>query len=285
MKKVIITKGLPGSGKSTWAKELQQSNPGAYKRVNKDDLRNMLDNGQWSKHNESFVLKVRDFIIEQALEDGKHVIVDDTNLHPKHYEKVTEIAQGKALVEIQDFTHVTPEECIERDLKRPDSVGQKVIWGMYNQFLKPEQEKVVLKQDKTLPKAIIVDIDGTLASMKDRGPFEWHKVKTDVCNEDIRGIVNNYYSMGYKIIIMTGRDGVCREDTLKWLKQYGIKHDLFLMREEGNNEKDDGLKERLFNENVAGKYYVEFVLDDRNQVVDMWRKMGLRCFQVAPGDF
>jgi hypothetical protein len=57
------------------------------------------------------------------------------------------------------------------------------------------------------------------------------------------------------------------------------------MREEGNNEKDSIVKRRLFEDNIRGKYYIEYVLDDRNQVVDMWRNMGLTCLQVAEGDF
>lgn len=57
------------------------------------------------------------------------------------------------------------------------------------------------------------------------------------------------------------------------------------MRPEGNNEKDSIIKRRMFDEYIRGKYYVDFVLDDRNQVVEMWRNMGLTCLQVAEGDF
>ena len=67
MKKVIITKGLPGSGKSTWAKKLIDKNPNQYKRINKDDLRAMLDNSKHSKDAEKFVLKIRNQIMLMAL--------------------------------------------------------------------------------------------------------------------------------------------------------------------------------------------------------------------------
>jgi len=56
MKKVILTKGLPASGKTTWAKKVLKDNPGAYKRINKDELRLMLDGGKWSHDNEKFIL-------------------------------------------------------------------------------------------------------------------------------------------------------------------------------------------------------------------------------------
>ena len=67
MLKVIITIGLPASGKTTWAKELMEKEPGEWKRINKDDLRAMLDNGRWSHINERFVIELRDHIILQAL--------------------------------------------------------------------------------------------------------------------------------------------------------------------------------------------------------------------------
>lgn len=52
MLKIILCKGLPASGKSTWTRELIDKNPEKYKRINKDDLRAMLDNGKWSNKNE-----------------------------------------------------------------------------------------------------------------------------------------------------------------------------------------------------------------------------------------
>ena len=88
MLKMIMTKGLPASGKSTWAKKMIDNNPGVYKRANKDDLRMMLDNSKWSKSNEKFVLQIRDEIILQSLVNGKHVIVDDSNFAPIHLERM-----------------------------------------------------------------------------------------------------------------------------------------------------------------------------------------------------
>jgi len=126
-KKIILLKGLPGSGKSTYVEKLMQENPGKYKRVGKDFLRNMLDDGRWSKHNEKFVLNLRDHVILKALEGGNHVIVDDTNLHPRHEARIRQITKGLAEVQIEDFTDVDVEVCIERDLQRCHSVGEKVI--------------------------------------------------------------------------------------------------------------------------------------------------------------
>ena len=94
MRKIILTKGLPASGKSTWAKKMIDDNPGVYKRVNKDDLRAMIDNGFWSKQNEKFVLRMRDMLVLNSITSGFDVIVDDTNLNDSHYKTMLSIADN-----------------------------------------------------------------------------------------------------------------------------------------------------------------------------------------------
>lgn len=280
MLQVIVTRGLPASGKSTWSKSVIDKNPNSYKRINKDDLRAMLDNDKHSTDMEKFILKVRDTLILLALQEGKHVIVDDTNLADKHIERIKQLIHGKAQLIIKDFTDIPLETCIKQDLKRSKSVGEKVIRDLYNQYLRKIE---VYNENKNLPKAIIVDVDGTLAIMNNRSPFDWNKVDQDSCNETIKNIVNNYN--GDKVIIMSGRDSICRDLTIQWLKGNNIKFDEIFMREQGNMEKDSIVKRRLFDQNVRGKYYVEYVLDDRSQVVETWRSMGLICLQVAEGNF
>lgn len=279
MKKVILTRGLPGSGKSTWAKEMISNNHNSYKRVNKDDLRSMIDNNFTSKSTEKLILDIRDSIIMLCIENGKNVIVDDTNLSETHYNRISQLVKGKAEVIIKDFTNVPLETCIERDSKRTNPVGSKVIKEMYKQSILEVEEYV---EDDNLPKAILVDIDGTLAKMKNRSPFDWHKVGEDECKVVVKNIVNSYNG---KVIVFSGRDSVCMSETSDWLKSNNIKHDGLFMREEGNQEKDSIIKRRLFEQHIRGKYFVEYVLDDRQQVVDMWRNMGLTCLQVAEGDF
>lgn len=280
MLQVIVTRGLPASGKSTWSKSVIDKNPNSYKRINKDDLRAMLDNDKHSTDMEKFIIKVRDTLILLALQEGKHVIVDDTNLADKHIERIKQLIHGKAQLIIKDFTDIPLETCIKQDLKRSKSVGEKVIRDLYNQYLRKIE---VYNENKNLPKAIIVDVDGTLAIMNNRSPFDWNKVDQDSCNETIKNIVNNYN--GDKVIIMSGRDSICRDLTIQWLKGNNIKFDEIFMREQGNMEKDSIVKRRLFDQNVRGKYYVEYVLDDRSQVVETWRSMGLICLQVAEGNF
>ena len=287
MKTITVLKGLPASGKSTWAKSQLDEHPGLFKRVNKDDLRAMLDNSKWSKDNEKFVVMVRDAIIRLALQEGYHVILDDTNLHNKHQLKMEEIAiDYNAQVSVK-FFDATVQECIERDLKRSASVGERVIKKMYRQFLESKAPAgTQIQQDPNLPKAIIVDLDGTLAHMRDRGPFEWDKVGSDALDETVASIVKLFHLEDKaSVIVVSGRDGCCEQETRRWLDRHKIQYFQLLMRSQGDSRKDAVVKEELYHKHIQGNWFVEFVLDDRDQVVEMWRRLGLKCFQVAEGDF
>lgn len=282
MKKVIITRGLPGSGKSTWAKSIIKANSNSYKRINNDDLRAMVDCGHYSSANEKFINDLTDLFIMKAIADGKHVIVDNTNLNMKHINRITQLVKGFAQVEINDsFLQVPVEMCILNDLKRANSVGKDVIMDMYEKHVKKTEP---ITQNPDAPKAIIVDIDGTLAHMKGRSPYDWDRVGEDECDTIIKEIVNAYDNYGV-VIVMSGRDASCRAITEKWLNDNNIVWDTLLMREEGDMRKDSIVKRELFDTYIAGHYFIEYVLDDRQQVVDMWRDMGLKCLQVAPGNF
>jgi predicted kinase len=285
-KTVTLLKGLPGSGKSTWAKEQLEKHPGRYKRICKDDLRAMLDNGHWSKANEKYVLQVRDSLILSALNAGYHVLIDDTNLLPKHEQTIRELVKGIAQVEIQDFTDVPLETCIERDLKRLHSVGERVIRDMYRQFIyKPATTPMY---DHSLPDAIICDLDGTLALMNGRSPYDTAKCEDDLLNEPVADIVKAF-APEYTVLFTSGRSEQYRTQTQQWLHfhcfdaPYGDFH--LFMRSEGDSRKDAIVKRELYERFIQDRYNVRFVLDDRKQVVELWRNLGLTCLQVADGDY
>lgn len=275
-----MTKGLPASGKTTYAKELVKQ---GWKRVNKDDLRAMVDDSRWSKANENIIFKTRDNLIRLYLGEGLNVVVDDTNLADKHELHLLEIAREyKADFEIYDLTNVSVDECIARDKKRQNYVGEKVIHNMYRQFLKPKIEPY--KPDADLPLAIICDIDGTLAHMDGRSPYDWKRVGEDKVDEEIRGILA-LYRLFAEIIIVSGRDGSCVQETKDWLSENGIDYDALYMRSANDSRKDNIVKREIFDNHIRDQYNIRFVLDDRNQVVEMWRDLGLKCYQVADGDF
>jgi predicted kinase len=128
--RVTLTRGLPGSGKSTWAKQQVAANPEKMVRVNKDDLRAMLHDSRWSEASEVLVEAARDALILAGLHHGCDVIVDDTNLADRHLEQITVLVAGLASVAVADFTHVPIDECIRRDRLRARSVSEQVIRDM-----------------------------------------------------------------------------------------------------------------------------------------------------------
>lgn len=290
MRKVILMKGLPGSGKSTVAKKIIADNPETYKRINRDDLRAMFDNGFASQANEKFIKKMRDVLIIQALEEGKSIVVDDTNLSDKNYNRISQLVREynlkfseNVVVEIKEMD--TPiEVCIERDALRENPVGAKVIKRMNNQFFKDSPEYAT--QNLDLPKAIICDLDGTLALMNGRNPFDASKCDQDLLNEPVANVLKNYKQLGYKILLVSGREDQYKAPTLRFLEKYDIAFDDLIMRKSKDNRKDSIIKTEIYNECIKDKYCIEFVLDDRNQVVDTWRNdLKLPCFQVYYGDF
>lgn len=292
MKKVIIMRGLPGSGKSTYAKNLVAQNPNSYKRINRDDLRMMFDNGYTSKGNEKFIKQVRDMLIIKALEDGKHVIVDDTNLSEKNIVRINQLVHDfnkknndSVKVEVKDM-EVSLEQCIENDSKREGKakVGEKVIREMYRNFIKDDTRYAV--QNEALPKAIICDLDGTLCLMQDRDPYNASTCDKDLPNKPVLGVLKEYAKNGYKILLISAREEQYKPQTLTWLERYGVHFDELLMRKTADTRKDSIIKTEIYNTYIKDKYMIEFVLDDRNQVVYMWRdELRLPCFQVYYGDF
>jgi predicted kinase len=290
MRKVILMKGLPGSGKSTLAKKIISENPETYKRINRDDLRAMFDNGTTSKNNEKFVKKVRDLLIVKCLEEGKSIVVDDTNLSDTNLKRVTQLVQEynakfseNVTVEVIEVnTDVTV--CIDRDALREKPVGEKVIKKMHRQFFKDSPEYAI--QNLELPKAIICDLDGTLALMNGRNPFDASKCDQDLINEPVANVLRNYKKLGYKILLVSGREDRYKEPTLRFLEKHTIEFDDLIMRKSQDSRKDSIIKTEIYNDFIKDKYFVEFALDDRNQVVDTWRNdLKLPCFQVYYGDF
>lgn len=283
MKRVVMTVGLPASGKSTWAKKLLTKEAGRWVRVNKDLLREMCHDSKHTKANEKFIVRLRNLIILEALEDGKHVIVDDTNLHPKHIRVVKELVKGKATVEVNNsFLEVPVKECIRRDLNRPKSVGKDVIMQMYRQFILPKVAAPV--HDSMLEDVIVVDMDGTLALMGDRSPYDASKCDQDPPNMPVVQTILKWQETN-KIIVMSGRTDDAKEKTENWLKRYGVQYAALHMRKTGDMRKDTIVKEEMYRTHLEGKYNVIAVFDDRKSVVEMWRSLGLSVFQVAEGDF
>lgn len=158
---------------------------------------------------------------------------------------------------------------------------------------KPNSKNRIIKDEPTycdqnpdLPKAIICDLDGTLALMNGRNPFNASKCDNDLLHHPVANLLKNYKKIGYKILLVSGREERYKEPTLRFLEKHEIGYDNLMMRKTKDNRKDSIIKTEIYHEFIKEKYFIEFVLDDRNQVVDTWRKdLKLPCFQVYYGDF
>jgi predicted kinase len=291
MPTLTMTKGLPASGKTTWAKQQNA------KRVNKDDLRAMIDNSKWSKDNEAQIIHVRNIIAAYHLDCGRDVIIDDTNLAPKHEEDLRNLADRlSAEFVIKDFTDVSLSTCLKRDSERANSVGEKVIRTMYNSFIKKKghvAQYTPPPYNEDLPNCIIVDIDGTLAHMNGRSAYDYSKVGSDIIDENVKEIVLRYARHrdlleeipDTYVIIVSGREDGCKQETVDWLASNGVPYDEIYMRKHGDHRDDRIVKKEIYEQYIKPRYNVRFVLDDRDRVVEMWRKEGLKVLQVAEGDF
>lgn len=302
MKELFIYRGLPGSGKTTRAKELQKVT--GARIVGRDHLRELLyglANYKPSNSKEQEVTRLQEKMIRDGLRADQMVIVDDMNLKAKYMRRLMEIAtQEGAEYSIIDLTDTPVETCVERDLARDRQVRPEQIRDLHKRFIQgkpyplplPEtaekpSEGLVYEPPADAPPALIVDIDGTVAKMNGRSPYDYTKVSEDLPNEPVIGIVKLYYELGYEILFTSGRPDSCREDTVKWIKEninLGWDYRL-LMRNAGDHRKDSVVKRELFDRHIRENFRVEFVLDDRNQVVEMWRSLGLTCLQVAEGNF
>lgn len=144
---------------------------------------------------------------------------------------------------------------------------------------------------------VIVDIDGTLANMGERHPFDWTSVGADTSHPFIIDVVRGLFLQGKQGIFLTGRMEMCRDATRAWLHHHlctrsGTHLDVcwcefpLIMRPQGDYSHDEDFKYRVYKEFIEPHHVIEGVIDDRDKVVKMWReRLGLVCIQVAPGNF
>ena len=303
--KAIITIGISASGKSTHAREwvtagtkylgdTKSSGAPIYNftrtEINRDNFRKqlMIADGRffsWAKWNwkrEKEVDVLVNSAIVSASEAGKDIICSDTNLSESRRAALITKLEGLGYeVEIKEFP-ITLEEAWKRDAAREDGVGHSVIAEQYEKWLAYKGRKVY-EPKKHLPKCILVDVDGTLAHMNGkRGAFEWDKVGVDDVDEQVRMLVNLFGKVnGNHVIVLSGRDGCSQMLTERWLSANGIEYDSIFMRAANDMRKDTIVKEEIFWRDIADKYYVQFVVDDRPSVARMWRELGVKVFQVG----
>lgn len=278
---LIAYKGLPGCGKTTEALKLVDAGKGKVVRVNKDDTRAMIHNNHWSQEREKATQAAHYALIKAFLKMGLSVVNDDTNFHKPHLDTMRQLARDCDVdFKIIDMTDVPLETCIKRDAARTRTVGETVIKNMWfkhvaRKLKQPDRDP--LKWD-----VIIVDMDGTLADMGDRNPFDASTCEDDKPREFVLSLLRTIrMSNGVATIILSGREEKYREQTQRWLDKHCIQTHMMFMRATGDGRKDSIVKEEIYRKEIEPNFNVKWVIDDRPQVIRMWRELGLPVLDVG----
>ena len=144
MKRIILTRGLPASGKSIWAKQEVLKDPEHSIRINRDDLRNMSGK-YWVPTREKYITACKGTILINAINfKFDTIIIDEMNLNPKENRYLKDMISmmndtfkdnnDKYIIEIKDFTNVPLDICLERDSKKENPIGENVIRGIFNKY-------------------------------------------------------------------------------------------------------------------------------------------------------
>jgi predicted kinase len=304
--KITICVGIPGSGKSFWTKQEIAKSPNDIVRVNNDDLRNSFNGSIWSKDYEKIIVNTRKFVIAEALRNNKNVIVDNLNIGAQHWKDITKIAKAsnKDVIVEEKLFYVDLETAIIRDSGRSGKacVGEKVVRTWWNKSGKesfknrePRTETFIgskmtddrdwkpIIQDKSLPKAVIFDNDGTISLVhKDRNPYDASTCNLDYTHDHVIECMKLYHEAGYKILFVSGREEKDRVPTELFYKKHfpNIKYELY-MRPTADRRQDVLIKEEIYNNHIKNNYYVSGWFDDRLQIVKWLYSAGFPLFRVG----
>lgn len=282
MSKVIIMKGLPGSGKSEKAKEILTN--GNTVRINKDLIRTMLHFDKFTGVNEGHTRDAARKLADWFLRSGVNVIIDDTNLNERTLQSWVDFAKlQEAKIEYCDLTDVDVETCIARDAVREKKVGAHVIQKMALQYLDYMKGEPV----------IVCDLDGTLCDIKHRLMYAKGEMKNwntffslihadSLRSEVLKNVHGSVIANDAKLILVSARPETYRKETEEWLARNGVVYEFLIMREENDKRDDTEVKSDIYDKFLKN-LRVCVVFDDRPKVIRMWREKGLEVIDVGEG--
>lgn len=285
MPKLTILVGPPGSGKSTYAKTMSDT---AY--INQDSQ------GK-DGHMKEFA---------EAVAEGLDIVVDRMNFNKEQRSRYLKYVEGMMykyeteIIVLHEPYQTCYNRCINRVGHETIKNGQdanKAISFFFKNYERPSQneaDKVIFEYPQIFdkPDVIICDLDGTLCNIdhrlkwikdgKKNWPMFFNGIPEDGCNEWCAHILN---SNKLPVVLCSGRGEEYRSMTKLWLDGHLIMYNHLFMRGLGDHRQDSIVKEILLDFEILTRYKPLFAIDDRQQVVDMWRRRGIVTLQCAKGDF
>jgi predicted kinase len=269
--------GASASGKTTLAQEYVKQ---GYIEINRDNIR-FANGGDWgtykfTKARENEVTNKWEGQLYTCVRNGEDIVISDTNLNQHKRNTLSKLLEeaGYDVEVIQVGADLTLEQLWKRDSVRINGVGHNVIYKQWLSLQKQIVEQYIPNTNK--PKAFILDIDGTIARHEGiRSPFEWSKVGLDIPRQFIIDIAKGLVAQGYKCIVVSGRDGICWQETVNWLDKHDVPDGQLFMRSIGDVRKDTIIKKEIFDNYIRDAYNVVGVLDDRPSVCRTWTAIGI----------
>ena len=304
IKKLILTRGIPGSGKSIWAKSWVNEDPEHRIRFNWDDMRNMMG-PYWVPSREPINKHILWAAVNAAAYNDRpyDIVIDNMNLNPKDWKQYedwilnynkslnAEETNTQYVLEFKDF-FIPIEECVKRDSMRINPIGEKTIreiYSKYRHFIQTTNvEKYVnnlIKPDPNKPYCVVIDMDSTMCFNTNKRPWYGKGAAEEMINDiENFGVCETVWALmqEYPIIVATGRDTSQEEVTRKWLSQHRIDPVKYYFRTEGDYRKGTVVKKEQI-EKIMKDYNILVIFEDSEPIVQMYRDMGLTVLQPNKG--
>ncbi|MDR1896148.1 MAG: AAA family ATPase, partial [Prevotellaceae bacterium] len=258
---ILLLIGAPGSGKSTLAKYLMRTEEN-WMRLSRDDFRMMnFSDSLLSNHKEMLISDMLDTAVETLLRKKCNVLLDATHCRAEYLNHYIEKFNTMADISFKLF-ECDIDELTARCEKRYAETGRYVPLNVIKRFVndlenlkktfdfspRPLVQSVCVakQQDASLPKAIICDLDGTLALIGNRDPYNASQSDKDHLNESVACVLKTFAANGYNILLLSGREEIFREPTLRFLTKFAVPYHQLWMRKAKDFRKDAVIKREIF---------------------------------------
>ncbi len=292
----ILLSGLPASGKSTRAAAWQAEDPDGRVVINYDTFRLARYGEDWKFNwkEEGEMKAAARAVADQALKAGLSVLIDNLNLTERHREPWLALAKEYGLTPTFEDIKTDTHTCVVRDRLRSGRarVGRGVIDGyaLHNGLINWDEELPQLAH--TARDIVLLDLDGTLCDNNHRiqhilkKPKDWDAFHA-ACDKDrpypiIHDLVDTLAGFHY-IIVVTGRGNEWGTLTDEWLTKHKVYPKFLFMRKAGDKRDDFIIKGEVLD--LLPFKRIAFALEDRDQVVKMYRERGVTTLQVRDGNF